>query len=135
MALNRRSLLPILAALALAACGGEPEQIETFRSGPAAVPADASSRDFGDYVNVSIVRKTEGGLGESVPGSVSASATNLTGQMKNLQLSEVKSGGAVYYIGDVAVAEGETLVFTVDATPMNESSRFSVRFTRQFYGK
>jgi hypothetical protein len=41
----------------------------------------------------------------------------------------------VYYIGDVAVAEGETLVFTVDATPMNESSRFSVRFTRQFYGK
>lgn len=161
MLTNRRAWL-LLATMVLAACGGEPD-IETFESGPAAVPADASSKDFGDYVlhfnalttdqltpevakqynivrspnrallNVSIVRKEEGGIGQSVPGSVSASATNLTGQLKNLKVREAKSSGAVYYIGDVSVADGETLVFNIDATPMNETSRFSVRFTRQFF--
>jgi len=149
--------------LGLTACGGGGGDIETFESGPARVPTDASSKDFGDYVlhfnalttdqltpavakqygivrsknramlNVSIIRKEEGTIGESVPGSVSASASNLTGQQKNLKLREVKSSGAVYYIGDVDIANRETLVFNVDATPMNESSRFSVRFTRQFF--
>jgi len=157
-----RALSVLFLALALAACGGGNPDIDTFDSGPAAVPLDASSKDFGDYVvhfnalttdqltpevakqygivrspnrvmlNVSIVRKEEGTIGQSVPGSVSAAATNLTGQLKNLQIREVKSGGAVYYIGDVAVADQETLVFNIDVTPMNETSRFSVRFTRNF---
>ncbi len=86
-------------------------------------------------LNVSIIRKEEGTIGQSVPGSVSASATNLTGQLKNLRVREVKEGGAVYYIGDVAVADRETLVFNIDVTPMNETSRFSMRFTRKFYAE
>jgi hypothetical protein len=160
---NRHRVLMVLTSLVLAACGDGQEEIETFRSGPAAVPPDASSKDFGEYVlyfnalttdqltpdvakqygitrspnramlNVSIIRQEEGGLGESVPGSVNASANNLTGQLKNLQLSEVRSGDAVYYIGDIPIVDGETLVFTIDATPINESSRFSVRFSRQFF--
>lgn len=159
---RHHTLALLLLTLALAGCGGDSPDIDTFDSGPAAVPLDASSKDFGDYVvhfnalttdqltpdvakqygivrspnramlNVSIVRKEEGSIGQSVPGSVSASATNLTGQLKNLQIREVKSGGAVYYIGDVAVANQETLVFSIDVTPMNETSRFSVRFTRNF---
>lgn len=157
-------LMLMLGYLTLAGCGGG-EDIETFESGPAAVPLDATSKDFGDYVvhfnalttdqltqevakqygivrspnrallNVSIIRKQEGTTGKSVPGSVSASATNLTGQLKNLQIREVKSGGAVYYIGDVAIADRETLVFSIDVTPMNETSRFSVRFSRNFIVK
>lgn len=162
---NRRSVMLMLVPLVVAACGGGGQDIDTFDSGPAAVPSDASSKDFGDYVvhfnalttdqltadvakqygivrspnramlNVSIIRKEAGTIGESVPGSVSASATNLTGQLKNLQVREVKEGGAVYYIGDVAVANRETLVFNIDVTPMNETSRFSMRFTRQFYAE
>ena len=161
MSRTLRALLLLLASLGLSACGGGPD-IDTFESGPPALPLDASSKDFGDYVlhfnalttdqltadvakqygivrspnramlNVSIIRKEEGTIGQSVPGSVSASATNLTGQLKNLQVREVKEGGAVYYIGDVAIADRETLVFNIDATPMNETSRFSVRFTRNF---
>ena len=159
----KTALLVLLSALLLTSCGGGGQEIETFSAGPASVPADASSKDFGDYVlhfnalttdqltpevarqygivrsknramlNVSIIKKEEGTIGQSVPGSVSASVNNLTGQLKNLQLREVKSGGAVYYIGDVDVADRETLVFNLDATPMNEMSRFSVRFSRQFY--
>ncbi|MGI9329987.1 MAG: DUF4426 domain-containing protein, partial [Gammaproteobacteria bacterium] len=141
--------------------GGDIETVD--RVPPARILTDASSKDFGNYVlhfnalttdqltpavakqygivrsknramlNVSIVRKDEGTTGQSVPGNVSASASNLTGQQKNLQLREIKSAGAVYYIGDVDIANRETLVFNVSATPENEGDEFSVRFTRQFF--
>ena len=152
----------LTAALVLTACSDEPS-IQTVSCGPAAEQPNTSMKDFGDYVlhfnaistdalqpevaraykitrsknramlNVSIIRKAEGTIGQSVAGSVSATANNLTGQLKNLTLRQVQEGDAVYYIGDVAVANGETLVFNVDATPINETSRFSVRFSRQFY--
>lgn len=155
-------LVTATAALALSACGDEPT-IQTTSSGPAAEPPNASMKDFGDYVvhfnaistdqlqpevaraynitrsknramlNVSIIRKVEGTTGQSVSGSVSATANNLTGQLKNLTLRQVQEGEAIYYIGDVAVANGETLVFNIDVTPINETSRFSVRFSRQFF--
>ena len=68
-----------------------------------------------------------------MPGSVAAQASNLTGQLKNLTLREIREGDAIYYIGTVPVAHGETLIFNVDVTPINETSRFSIRFSRQFY--
>jgi hypothetical protein len=87
-------------------------------------------------LTVSILEKQDGedGPGTPVRGSISASAINLTGQFRTLTLREVSEGTAVYYIGEVPVSHGETLIFTVDATPMNETSRFSVRFMKQFYG-
>lgn len=127
-------------------------------------PDTSSSRDFGSYVlhfnairtdtltpeiaksynivrsanrallNISIVKKADGSPGVPVPGSVTAQAVNLNGQFKDLALREIREGDAIYYIGDVAVANDETLVFTVDATPVNETSRFSIRFQRQFFG-
>jgi hypothetical protein len=87
-------------------------------------------------LSVSVLQKQDGqdGPGTPVRGSVSASAINLNGQFRTLTLREISEGAAVYYIGEVPVSHGETLIFTVDATPMNETSRFSVRFMKQFYG-
>jgi len=84
-------------------------------------------------LSVSILRKAEGTMGTPVTGSVSASAINLTGQLKNINLREIKEGTAVYYIGETSITDGETLIFTVDATPINEASRFTVRFKKQFF--
>jgi hypothetical protein len=122
-----------------------------------------NSKDFGDYVlhfnalttdgitpevarqygitrssnrallNVSIVKKQDGGAGLPVAGSVTARAVNLTGQVKNLELRQIVDGDAVYYIGEVPVANRETLIFDISATPINESSRFDARFQQQFY--
>ena len=132
---------------------------------PAAEAAESSSKDFGDYIvyfnaistdqltpevakaydivrsknrallNVSIVKKADGTTGEPVPGSVAALVANDTGQVKDANLREIREGSAIYYIADFAVSNGETLVFTIDVTPLNETSRFSVRFTRTFYGE
>ena len=159
--LPRRLLLAAAGSLLMLACTPDPgPDSERPRS---AEPETATSRDFGDYIlyfnaiqtdqltpevarqynivrsknrallNVSMVRKVEGSTGVPVAGSVSAQAVNLNGQLKNLNVRQITEGEAVYYIGDVSVSSGETLVFTVDATPINETSRFSVRFLRNFY--
>jgi Domain of unknown function (DUF4426) len=125
--------------------------------------ATESFRDFGDYVvhfnaittsqlipeiarqygivrsnnrgmlNVSIIRKAPDSIGTPVPGSVFASAVNLTGQIRELDMREIHEEDAVYYIAEFGVANEETLIFTIDVTPMNEPSRFSVRYMKQFF--
>ena len=84
-------------------------------------------------LNVSIIKKEPGTLGRSVSGSVSASAINLTGQLKNITVREIREEDSIYYIGEAITANEETLIFTIDVTPLNESSRFSIRYMKQFF--
>ena len=84
-------------------------------------------------LTVSILRKEDGSSGIPVPGEVTVTANNLTGQLKNLIVRQIREGDAYYYIGDVSVANNETLVFSIDAIPDNEAGKLSVRFMRQFY--
>ncbi len=155
------SLLPVACLVILSGCQQPTDSNSAVQ--PAALPVTETSKDFGDYVvhfnalstdllaadvarqygivrsrnrgmlTVSILRKQEGALDTPVTGSVSASAINLTGQLKGVPLREIREGDAVYYIGEVVVADAETLIFTIDVTPMNESSRFSVRYKKQFF--
>lgn len=147
----------------LAACEQGTQTAAEQSQEVAVLPGTESARDFGDYVvhfnalatdqltpdiareygivrsqnramlTVSIIKKEAQGIGTAVPGSVSASAINLTGQLKSIPLREIQESTAIYYIGEIAIANGETLIFTVDVTPINEPSRFTVRFQKQFY--
>ncbi|MBN1239595.1 MAG: DUF4426 domain-containing protein [Gammaproteobacteria bacterium] len=156
-------LLPLLATLAFVAGCDQPAPTAAAQEEDVILPGTESFKDFGDYVvhfnaigtdqltpdvarnygivrsrnramlNVSILRKAEGSMGKPVTGSVSATAINLTGQLKNITLREIKEQDAVYYIGETGITDGETLIFTVDATPINEPSRFTVRFKKQFF--
>jgi len=160
--MNRYLRVLPAACLFLAAACEQPAQPAAAAPEPA-LRSTESFRDFGDYVvhfnaistdqltpdiarqygivrsnnramlNVSILRKEPGTTGVPVSGSVSASAVNLTGQHKSMTLREIREEAAVYYIGELSVANEETLIFTIDATPINESSRFSVRYMKQFY--
>lgn len=148
----------------LAACEQPSQTASAQEEEAVVLPGTESVKDFGEYVihfnalrtaqlspdiarqygivrsqnramlNVSILKKSEGTMGTPVTGSVSASAINLTGQLKDITVQEIKEGdSAVYYIGETSIADGETLIFTVDATPINEASRFTVRFKKQFF--
>jgi hypothetical protein len=158
-----RVLLVTMAALALLPACQQDSSVQAFDEGPAVEPPGAAFKDFGDHVlhfssiptsqleadvareynisrsksrallTVSIIRKEEGTQGVSVPGEVTVSANNLTGQIKNLSLRQIQEGEEYYYIGDVSVANNETLVFNIDAIPENETVSLSVRFMRQFY--
>lgn len=157
-------LMTGLMAGLLTGCGQNPPP-PVAAATPALEPATSSSRDFGNFVlhfnairtdtltpeiakiynitrsanrallNISMVKKVEGTPGVPVAGRVTAQAVNLNGQFKDLTLREIREGEAIYYIGDVPVSDDETLVFTVDATPADESSLYSIRFQREFFGR
>jgi hypothetical protein len=160
----RLACVSLLFAGLVAGCGQKPAPPAATVATPSE-PATSSSKEFGDYVlyfnairtdsltpeiatsygivrsanralvNISMVKKAEGSPGIPVPGSVTVQAVNLNGQLKDLTLREVREGQAIYYIGDVGVAGDETLVFTVEATPENTTTPFSLKFQRQFPGE
>lgn len=154
-------LMATLAAMALVV-GCAQETAEQSRD-MQAEPADVASKAFGDHVlhfnaistdqlspevaraynivrsknramlTVTIVKADDGLPGQSQAGTVTATAANLTGQIKNLTLREIREDQSIYYIGDVAVANAETLVFDIEAIPEGSADKLSVRFSRQFF--
>lgn len=158
-----RRCLVLAALLLAAGCGEQPGMVDADGQQIDVLSGMESSRDFGDYVvhfnavrtddltpevareysivrsrnramlNVSILRKQDNGSTVAVPGAVAASAVNLTGQLKNLLVREIREGDAIYYIAETPITNGEVLVFSVDVTPQNEASRFSVRFQKRFF--
>ena len=158
MALTRFLVAFSLAAL-LAACGGPGDSATV----PEAQPAGATSADIGDYVvhfsaqstdqlppdvaraynivrsknramlNVSVIRKSDN---LPVAATVTVKTVNLTGQLKNVTMREIEEPGdtvAIYYIGETAVANRETLVFDITVRPEGSEQSSEVRFKRQFY--
>jgi hypothetical protein len=156
------TLACLVLAAALAGCG-QANGVDVTNTQEGVLSATESSKDFGEYVlyfnalntdqltpdiareygivrsksramlNVSIHRKNENGTTEAVTGAVSASAINLNGQLKTMTLREIREDLAIYYIGELAITDGEVLIYTIDATPSNDPSRFTVRFKKQFF--
>ncbi len=86
-------------------------------------------------LNIVMLRKVEGTLGRAMRGEVTARTRNLTGQLKNLELRPVTEGDAIYYIGEIAVADGEVLIFDIEATPEGSDTAMKVTFQQQFFTK
>lgn len=150
----------ILVAVSLlglvAACGGPGQSAAV----PEAQPAGASSTDIGDHVihfsaqstdqlppevaraynivrsknramlNVSVLRKEDN---TSVVADVTVKTVNLTGQLKNITMRRINEQEAIYYIGEVAVANRETLIFDISVMPEGSDTASDVRFKRQFF--
>ena len=81
------------------------------------------------------VRETESG--QTIETPITAKAVNLTGQLKNISLRKIEEAGdesvAVYYIGEVPVANRETLTFEVTVELPENSDPVTMKFTRQFF--
>ena len=90
-------------------------------------------------LNVVILEKNEFGLDRPITGKVTASANNLTGQSKSLDVREVIEPGdgdipaGIYYIAETTVANRETLIFSLDVTPDGATESYPVRIKQQFY--
>lgn len=83
-------------------------------------------------VNIA-VRKNVGTGTVPVKAKVSGFASNLTGQVKDLEFREVHDGEAIYYLAQSQVAHRETLKFEIKATPQGESLIATINFKQQFY--
>ena len=154
--INTRILMALAIVGLVSACGGPSQNSEV----PEAQPAGATNADIGDHIvhfsaqstdqlppdvaraynivrsknramlNVSVLREEDG---TPVVANVSVKTVNLTGQLKNVTMRQINEGDAIYYIGEVAIANRETLVFDISVTPEGSQVAKDVRFKRQFY--
>jgi hypothetical protein len=159
----RARVLAFLGTAILLSASNSGGKVATTAKQDDPLPATESQKDFGDYVvyfnalntdqltpeiakqygivrsksqamlNVSIHKKLPGGGTEAVTGAVTASAVNLNAQLKSMTLREIREDKAIYYIGELPITDGEVLIYTIDATPGNDPSRFTLRFKKQFY--
>jgi hypothetical protein len=84
-------------------------------------------------LNVAVLKKKMGLTGQPVRAEVKATATNLSAQLRNIEMRELNEQGAIYYIGELPVAHEETLKFTIEVTPDGETEPFVTRFDQQFF--
>lgn len=150
-----RTFTVVLSMLLLASCGGPGEDATV----PQAQPAEETSVTVDDHTihfnalltdrlppevarQYNIVRSNSRAMlnvtiinadGSSATGNVTVKTVNLTGQLKNVQMRKIEEQEAIYYIGEIPVANSETLVFDISVTPDGVDDPIEVRFQRQFY--
>jgi len=83
-------------------------------------------------LNVSLLRKNQDGTTTPVDGDVTASAYNLNGQMKDLQMRRVTEGASFYFIGEVAHQRSGDSRVRHRRRPSGQQSKYSVQFKREF---
>jgi hypothetical protein len=85
-------------------------------------------------LNVTVLKKVMDTPGTPVAASVKASATNLTGQLRELEIRALDdSEGAIYYVAEFPVHNLETYRFEIAVSIAGEAEPLMVRFTQQFY--
>ncbi len=84
-------------------------------------------------VNITVQKRGESGKNIPVKAKVTGFASNLTGQVKNLEFREIHDGDAIYYLAQSQVSNRETLKFDIKATPEGETIVASVNFKQQFF--
>ena len=83
-------------------------------------------------LNISVLKKVMGTSGTPIKAQVSASATNLIQQFREIPVHEVRDGEAIYYLGEFRISNEETLKFTIDVTPAG-GPKHTFSFTQQFF--
>lgn len=81
-------------------------------------------------LNISVLKR--GGGYQGVEADIEVSATNLTGQLRNIQLRKIQEQNAVYYISDFSVADQETLDFSIKVTTADKKTG-NIKLRQQFF--
>ena len=84
-------------------------------------------------LNVAMLSKAPDGRTSPVDGTVTASARNLNGQLKGLEVRRVQEGDSIYFIGEVGISGSEILVFDIEARPRDGDEPLTMQFKREFF--
>lgn len=148
----------LVAFLALSACGGQPPAPAPTSAAPAGgeaveIVGDATirasavqtsalndtiaqrygiARDDKTVLLLVAVRKGAGAAETSVPAQVKASATGLTGDRREIEMRELRTGDLLDYVGTVRTSLPETLRFEVTAS-LEGGGTAKLQFNREFY--
>lgn len=83
-------------------------------------------------LTISVLKKNKMGVSVPVPAKISVFATNLTQQLSQIPMREIKEGTAVYYLGEFRVAPPDTLTYNGVIEVQGEPKR-EVKFSQTFY--
>jgi len=83
-------------------------------------------------LNVAVTHKQKDKPAAPVPALVTMTVANLNGQVKQVRMRQIHEENAVYYIGQVSVNDGETLVFDIDVMPEGSGQQHHVHFQQTF---
>lgn len=89
---------------------------------------DITRSKYRGLLIISVQRPNKLGMGASVPAEISAYAVNLSEQLRNISMREIREGGAVYYIGEFSVAPQEVLRFTANIRPQGQKEADKLEF-------
>jgi len=81
-------------------------------------------------LNISVLKK--GAEFEGVEADIHVSATNLTGQLRDIPLRKIQEQKAVYYISEFSVADRETLDFSIKVTTADNKTG-NMKLRQQFF--
>lgn len=84
-------------------------------------------------INIAVLKKVMHTTGKPTSVKISGHASNLTGQLKNLEFKEITSGSAIYYLAETKISDGEFLKFDIKITPDGEKRAARLRFNKRFF--
>lgn len=83
-------------------------------------------------VTVSVLKKNKVGALTPVPAKLTIYATNLTQQLSNISMREIKEGTAIYYLGEFRVTPPDTLKFNATVEVAGEP-KYDMTFDQKFF--
>ena len=84
-------------------------------------------------LNISVLKKVMETTVKPVKAVIESTATNLSAQLKTIEMRELSEQGAIYYIAELSVAHRETLKFNIAVTPDGEEITYRFSFDQQFF--
>ena len=84
-------------------------------------------------LNVSVVRKVAGTTGRPIPAMLQVLVVNQAGQARPIALRRIDEPPSVYYLGEVTVADRETLNFDLNVLAEGETAALRLRLQQQFF--
>ena len=84
-------------------------------------------------LNISVLKKVMETSVQPVKAAIESTATNLSAQLKTIEMRELSDQGAIYYIAELPVAHRETLKFNIAVTPDGEENTYRFSFDQQFF--
>lgn len=86
-------------------------------------------------LNVSVVAKVPRTLGTPIPALVQVVATDGEGRMRPVPMRRVTEPPSIYYLGEVTVADRETLSFELTVLAEGETAPIRLRLQQQFFAR
>lgn len=83
-------------------------------------------------LTISVLKKNKVGMPVPVSAKIAVLATNLTQQLSQITMREIKEGTAVYYLGEFRVAPPDTLTFNA-TVEMPDAPKREITFSQKFY--